>query len=96
MVQNIQGLFAVGAGWDVNSNNGDTGEFPGVVEGSTSHYHKLCIYTAMAVCNMCKSYWQVPLAKDARPYTAFRTLQGLFQFVVMPLDYRDPWLASKD
>lgn len=34
--------------------------------------------------DLCKGYWQVPLAKEARPYTAFRTPQGLFQFVVMP------------
>ena len=31
-----------------------------------------------------KGYWQVPLTNEARPYTAFRTHQGLFQFVVMP------------
>lgn len=34
--------------------------------------------------DLCKGYWQVPLAKEVRPYTAFRTPQGLFQFVVMP------------
>lgn len=34
--------------------------------------------------DLCKGYWQVPLARNARPYTAFRTPQGLFQFTVMP------------
>lgn len=34
--------------------------------------------------DLCKGYWQVPLARTDRPYTAFRTPQGLFQFVVMP------------
>lgn len=34
--------------------------------------------------DLSKGYWQVPLAKEARPYTAFRTPQGLFQFTVMP------------
>ena len=34
--------------------------------------------------DLCKGYWQVPLTKEARPCTAFRTPQGLFQFVVMP------------
>ncbi len=34
--------------------------------------------------DLCRGYWQVPLAPEARPYTAFRTPQGLFQFTVMP------------
>ncbi|XP_041945156.1 uncharacterized protein LOC121707019 [Alosa sapidissima] len=34
--------------------------------------------------DLCKGYWQVPLAKQDRPYTAFRTPQGLFHFMVMP------------
>lgn len=34
--------------------------------------------------DLCKGYWQVPMAEGARPYTAFRTPQGLFQFTVMP------------
>lgn len=34
--------------------------------------------------DLCKGFWQVPLAPEAREYTAFRTPQGLFQFTVMP------------
>jgi hypothetical protein len=34
--------------------------------------------------DLCKGYWQVPLAKEARHCSAFRTPQGLFQFLVMP------------
>ena len=34
--------------------------------------------------DLCKGYWQVPMADGAKPYTAFRTPQGLFQFTVMP------------
>lgn len=34
--------------------------------------------------DLCKGYWQVPLEETSRPYTAFRTPAGLFQFTVMP------------
>uniref|UniRef100_A0A3Q1GC55 Gypsy retrotransposon integrase-like protein 1 n=1 Tax=Acanthochromis polyacanthus TaxID=80966 RepID=A0A3Q1GC55_9TELE len=34
--------------------------------------------------DLCKGYWQVPLANSAKPLTAFRTPQGLFQFTKMP------------
>lgn len=34
--------------------------------------------------DLSKGYWQVPLAKEARPYTAFRSPRGLFQFTKMP------------
>ncbi|KAL2089206.1 hypothetical protein ACEWY4_016105 [Coilia grayii] len=34
--------------------------------------------------DLCKGYWQVTMAEGARPLTAFRTPQGLFQFTVMP------------
>ncbi len=34
--------------------------------------------------DLCKGYWQVPLEKQSRPLTAFRTPFGLFQFTVMP------------
>lgn len=33
--------------------------------------------------DLCKGYWQVPMAKEPRSYTAFRKPQGLFQFKVM-------------
>lgn len=38
----------------------------------------------ISMLNLCRAYWQVPLAPEARQYTAFRTPQGLFQFTVMP------------
>lgn len=34
--------------------------------------------------DLCKGYWQVPLKKLSRPYTAFQTPAGLFHFTVMP------------
>ncbi|XP_042247194.1 uncharacterized protein LOC121882816 [Thunnus maccoyii] len=34
--------------------------------------------------DLCKGYWQVPLEASNRPYTAFQTPAGLFQFTVMP------------
>ncbi|KAJ0039408.1 hypothetical protein NL108_016223 [Boleophthalmus pectinirostris] len=34
--------------------------------------------------DLCKGYWQVPLEASSRPYTAFRTPAGLYQFTVMP------------
>lgn len=34
--------------------------------------------------DLCKGYWQVPLSDAAKPLTAFRTPQGLFQFTRMP------------
>ncbi|XP_026005285.1 uncharacterized protein LOC113010452 [Astatotilapia calliptera] len=33
--------------------------------------------------DLCKGYWQVPLEETSRPYTAFRTPAGLFQFTWM-------------
>lgn len=34
--------------------------------------------------DLCKGYWQLPLALEARELTAFKTPFGLFQFKVMP------------
>lgn len=34
-------------------------------------------------------YWQVPLHKNARKYTAFRTRRGLFQFRVLPFGLKN-------
>ena len=34
--------------------------------------------------DLTSGYWQVPLNPESRPYTAFRTRHGLYQFKVMP------------
>lgn len=34
--------------------------------------------------DLCKGYWQVPLAQQSREYTAFKTPLGLFHFMTMP------------
>lgn len=34
--------------------------------------------------DLCKGYWQVPLSDAAKPLTAFRTPQGLWQYTRMP------------
>ena len=34
--------------------------------------------------NLASGYWQVKVAEEDQPKTAFTTLQGLFQFKVMP------------
>lgn len=34
--------------------------------------------------DLCKGYWQVPLEKTSREYTAFRTPVGLYHFKTMP------------
>ena len=34
--------------------------------------------------DLCKGYWQVPLAEDSKELTAFRTPFGHFQFTVLP------------
>ncbi|KAL0200060.1 hypothetical protein M9458_003247, partial [Cirrhinus mrigala] len=34
--------------------------------------------------DLCKGHWQVPLEPTSRPYTAFRTPVGLYQFTVLP------------
>ena len=34
--------------------------------------------------DLCKGYWQLGLSKRSRPYTAFETPRGLFQFKTMP------------
>ncbi|KAI2648139.1 Transposon Ty3-I Gag-Pol polyprotein [Labeo rohita] len=38
----------------------------------------------MTTLDLCKGYWQVPLEPSCRPYTAFRTSTGLYQYTVMP------------
>ena len=34
--------------------------------------------------DLASGFWQVPLAEESRPYTAFSTRQGLYQFRVLP------------
>jgi hypothetical protein len=34
--------------------------------------------------DLCKGYWQIPMAQEAKKFTAFGTPDGLFQFTVMP------------
>ncbi|XP_047483006.1 uncharacterized protein LOC125035006 [Penaeus chinensis] len=34
--------------------------------------------------DLCRGYWQIPLSKDSKMYTAFATYRGLMQFRVMP------------
>ena len=34
--------------------------------------------------DLTKGYWQVPLTEETKPYTAFETPEGLFQFTVTP------------
>ena len=34
--------------------------------------------------DLCKGYWQVPLEKESREYTAFRGPKGLYHYTVMP------------
>ncbi len=38
----------------------------------------------MTTLDLFKGYWQVPLEPSCRPYTAFRTPTGLYQYTVMP------------
>lgn len=40
--------------------------------------------TYITTLDLCKGYWQVPLTEETKPYTAFRTPQGLYHFNVMP------------
>lgn len=38
----------------------------------------------MTTLDLCKGYWQVPLDPSCKPYTAFRSPSGLYQYTVMP------------
>ncbi len=38
----------------------------------------------MTTLDLCKGYWQVPLDPSSKPYTAFRSPTGLYQYTVMP------------
>jgi hypothetical protein len=41
-----------------------------------------CQFTAL---DLCSGFYQIPLAPDSRQYTAFLTLNGLYQWRVMPM-----------
>lgn len=45
---------------------------------------RLCKVKYLTTINLCKGYWQVPLAEQSRELTAFRTPWGLVQFKVLP------------
>lgn len=34
--------------------------------------------------DLCRGYWQIPLSKESKIYTAFATHRGLMMFKVMP------------
>ncbi|GFU65976.1 retrovirus-related Pol polyprotein from transposon opus [Trichonephila clavipes] len=38
----------------------------------------------ITVLDLTKGYWQIPMAEEAKPYTAFETHHGHYQFCVMP------------
>lgn len=42
----------------------------------------------MTTLDLCKGYWQVPLDSSCKPYTAFRSPSGLYQYTVMPFGLR--------
>ena len=42
------------------------------------------------ICVRDKGYWQLGLSKMSRPYTAFETPKGLFQFKTMPFGFVNP------
>lgn len=39
--------------------------------------------------DLCKCNWQVSLSTQSKPYTAFRTTHGLYQFTVMPFERQE-------
>jgi hypothetical protein len=40
------------------------------------------VFSALALCS---GFYQIPLDSELRPYTAFSTPQGLYQWCVMPM-----------
>ncbi|GFW84074.1 retrovirus-related Pol polyprotein from transposon opus [Trichonephila clavipes] len=43
----------------------------------------------ITVLDLTKGYWQIPMAEEAKPYTAFVTHHGHYQFCVMPFGMKN-------
>ncbi|GFU57547.1 retrovirus-related Pol polyprotein from transposon 17.6 [Trichonephila clavipes] len=43
----------------------------------------------ITVLDLTKGYWQIPMAEEAKPYTAFVTYHGHYQFCVMPFGMKN-------
>ena len=49
-------------------------------------FAKLAVYKFISKLDLSKGYWQIALSDRSKPYTAFQTPLGLFQFTVLPFD----------
>ena len=47
-------------------------------------FAKLAGYKFISKLDLSKGYWQIALSDHSKPYTAFQTPLGLFQFTVLP------------
>ena len=56
-------------------------EPPCNVEGDLHRFYGCKFFSEL---DLCKAYYQVPLAESARPYTAFATHKGLMEFTRLP------------
>ncbi|GFY24315.1 hypothetical protein TNCV_1013641 [Trichonephila clavipes] len=43
----------------------------------------------ITILELTKGYWQIPMAEEAKPYTAFVTHHGHYQFCVMPFEMKN-------
>ncbi|GFU00793.1 retrovirus-related Pol polyprotein from transposon 17.6 [Trichonephila clavipes] len=43
----------------------------------------------ITVLDLTRGYWQIPMAEEAKPYTAFVTHHGHYQFCVMPFGMKN-------
>ncbi len=60
-----------------------------LVQARSPEFHRdksLTVFSwdVVTTLDLCKGYWQLPLEPTSRPYTAFRTPIGLYQFTVLP------------